>query len=158
MSGPVTGRPVRIGMLSVAHVHAPWYLDALAAMPDVELTGLWDADPALAAERARASGTTAWSDPDALLAAVDDHRFLTECTGAGNIHLSHQFLGIAFRQGSFFHGCFLIFKTAILRSNRCAAWPAHQFIRSVPGVRRKNINLLLSFLSPAWPPRRRRAI
>ena len=60
------------------------------------------------------------ADPDALFAAVDDHRFLTERTGAGNVHLSHQFLGIAFGQVGFFHGCFLIFKTAILRSNRCA--------------------------------------
>ena len=50
-----------------------------------------------------------------------------------------------YKKVNFQYGCFLIFKTAILRSNRRAAWPAHQFIGSAPIVRRKNIILLLSF-------------
>jgi predicted dehydrogenase len=96
MSGPIIGRPVRIAMLSVAHVHAPWYLAGLAGMPDVELVGCWDADPALAAERATAAGIRAWEDLDALVAACDavviagvnrDHRPLVERAAAAGRHV-----------------------------------------------------------------------
>lgn len=94
--GPITGRPIRVGMLSVAHVHASWYLDALAAMPDVELVGLWDADAELADDRARAGGTQAFGDPAPLLDAVDavviaginhDHRGLVEQAAAARRHV-----------------------------------------------------------------------
>jgi predicted dehydrogenase len=96
MSGPIVGRPVRIGMVSVAHVHAPWYLAGLRAMPDVKLAGLWDADAALAADRAAATGVRAWDDLDALLGAVDgvviagvnrDHRALAERAAAAGRHV-----------------------------------------------------------------------
>lgn len=94
--GPITDRPIRVGMLSVAHVHAPWYLDALAAMPGVELVGLWDADPELADARARAVPTTAFAEAAPLLAQVDaiviagvnrDHRALVEQAAAAGRHV-----------------------------------------------------------------------
>jgi len=90
------GRPVRVGVLSVAHVHAPWYLEALGAMPGVELVGLWDADPALADERARAVPTTSFSEPELLLDGVDavvvagvnrDHGALAERAAAAGRHV-----------------------------------------------------------------------
>jgi predicted dehydrogenase len=59
-------------MLSAAHVHAPWYLSILAARPDVELLGVWDADRAVEDERARAGGTRAWPSAEALLAESPD--------------------------------------------------------------------------------------
>ena len=43
MSASVTGR-VRIGLLSLAHLHADAYLELLAAMPGVDLVGLWHED------------------------------------------------------------------------------------------------------------------
>jgi len=90
------GRPVRVGMLSVAHVHAPWYLEALGAMPGVELVGLWDADPVLADQRARALPTRAFADIEPLLDGVDavvvagvnrDHRALVERAAAAGRHV-----------------------------------------------------------------------
>ena len=94
--GPIAGRPVRLGMLSVAHVHAPWYLGALAAMPGVEVVGLWDEDPVLADQRARAVPTTAFAEIGPLLDAVDavviagvnrDHRALVERAAAAGCHV-----------------------------------------------------------------------
>lgn len=93
---PTTGSPVRVGMLSVAHVHAPWYLDALAVMPGVELVGLWDADPILADARARSVPTRAFGSVVQLLEAVDgvliagvnrDHRALVEQAAAAGRHV-----------------------------------------------------------------------
>ncbi|MFN8621717.1 MAG: Gfo/Idh/MocA family oxidoreductase [Chloroflexota bacterium] len=87
---------MRVGVLSAAHVHAPWYLAALAAMPDVELAGVWDADPAITAERAATAGARAWGDADALLTVVDavvvagvnrDHRALAERAAAVGRHV-----------------------------------------------------------------------
>lgn len=94
--GPIGDRPVRVGMLSVAHVHAPWYLDALAVTAGVELVGLWDADPVLADARARAVPTRAFADAAALLDRVDavviagvnrDHRALVEQAAAAGRHV-----------------------------------------------------------------------
>lgn len=95
-AGPIAGRPVRVGMLSVAHVHAPWYLEALARMPDVELVGLWDADPDLADERARAVSIRAHPTVAAVLEGADavviagvnrDHRALVETAAAAGRHV-----------------------------------------------------------------------
>jgi len=93
---PIAGRDVRVGMLSVAHVHAPWYLEALAAMPGVALVGLWDEDAELADDRARAVGTQAFGELGPLLDAVDavviagvnrDHRALVEQAAAAGRHV-----------------------------------------------------------------------
>jgi len=94
--GPILDRPVRVGMLSVAHVHAPWYLEALAALPGVELIGLWDEDPALADRRARAVPTPAFGAMEPLLDGVDavvvagvnrDHRALVEAAARAGCHV-----------------------------------------------------------------------
>jgi predicted dehydrogenase len=94
--GAIGGRPVRVGMLSVAHVHAPWYLAALDRMPGVELVGLWDEDALLADARARAAHTTAFGMPELLLDAVDavvvagvnrDHRSIVERAAAAGAHV-----------------------------------------------------------------------
>ena len=34
--------PVRIGILSAEHVHAPTYISLLASMPGAHLVGVWD--------------------------------------------------------------------------------------------------------------------
>lgn len=94
--GPITDRPIRVGMLSVAHVHAPWYLEALAAMPGLELIGLWDADHVLADARAGAVPTRVFAEAAMLLAQVDavviagvnrDHRGLVEQAAAAGRHV-----------------------------------------------------------------------
>lgn len=88
--------PLRVGILSAAHVHAPAYLAILAADPSVTLAGVWDADPVLAAERAAAAGTVARPTIAALLAASDavviagtnrDHRALAEAAAAAGVHV-----------------------------------------------------------------------
>ncbi len=93
---PSIDGPVRVGVLSVAHVHAPWYLAALDALPDVALVGCWDADAALAQARATVAGTRAWEDMDALIDAVDavviagvnrDHRAIAERAAAAHRHV-----------------------------------------------------------------------
>jgi predicted dehydrogenase len=91
MTGP-TERALRIGMLSAAHVHAPSYLAILAGLPGVDLVGVWDADRALADERAREAGTVAYGTIDELVAnGLDavviagvnrDHRPLAERAAA----------------------------------------------------------------------------
>ena len=38
---------VRVGLLGVAHVHTPSYVQQLKAHPDAEVVGLYDRDAAL---------------------------------------------------------------------------------------------------------------
>ncbi|MFO1540262.1 MAG: Gfo/Idh/MocA family protein [Chloroflexota bacterium] len=87
---------LRVGILSAAHVPAPAYLAILGADPTVTLAGVWDADPALAAERAAPAGTTAPPPIAALLAASDavviagtnrEHRALAEAAAAAGVHV-----------------------------------------------------------------------
>ncbi|MGW6394513.1 Gfo/Idh/MocA family protein [Streptomyces sp. NPDC055103] len=65
------GAKPRIGLLGTgpwaARTHAP----ALAGHPGVEFSGVWGRRPEAAAELAAASGTRAYDDVDALLAASD---------------------------------------------------------------------------------------
>lgn len=49
--------PLPIAMVGAGHIHAPGYLAWLARSPEVELVGVYDQDPARAAELAGASGT-----------------------------------------------------------------------------------------------------
>lgn len=90
-------RPVRLGILSLAHLHADGYLTILARMPDVELVGLWDEDPDRAAGAAAAHGTR-WFTTEAALLVEDldgvivcsvntEHRRLTELAAAGGVHV-----------------------------------------------------------------------
>jgi predicted dehydrogenase len=64
--------PLRIGLLSTAHVHADSYAGVLAAMPQVELIGLADDDAEQGAEFARDHGVPYLGDRDALLEARPD--------------------------------------------------------------------------------------
>ena len=88
------GAPVRIGVLSLEHVHAGTYVPLLAAMPGVELAGIWDADPARAEAAAAGAGTRAMASVAELLAGVDgvviaapnaEHRQLTEQAAAAGV-------------------------------------------------------------------------
>lgn len=64
----MTSKNIRIGMMSFAHMHAAGYAAHLCQMDDVDLVGVWDADP----ERGRAMAdrfeTAFFADNEALLA------------------------------------------------------------------------------------------
>lgn len=62
----------RIGMLSFAHLHAYSYAGCLKPVPDVELVGIYDDDPARGKEAAQQYGTDYYADRDALLATDSD--------------------------------------------------------------------------------------
>ncbi len=91
-------RPVRIGMMSFAHMHATSYAHSIAARPDTELVGIADHDPARAAEMAQRCETQAFASYEALLSAPDldavvicseniRHRELTEMAAAAGKHI-----------------------------------------------------------------------
>jgi predicted dehydrogenase len=90
-------RPLRIGILSAAHHHAESYLPALAAMPSVELVGLWDEDAGRGRRLAAANSTALFQTEAALLEASLDgvvvasvnseHRRLTELAAAARVHV-----------------------------------------------------------------------
>ncbi|MCH7945226.1 MAG: Gfo/Idh/MocA family oxidoreductase [Armatimonadetes bacterium] len=63
--------PVRVGMLSVGHVHAPSYVFCCQSSPDAKLVGLWDKDPELARQFGSDFGCKAWDERDALIDACD---------------------------------------------------------------------------------------
>ena len=95
MSTSVTGR-VRIGLLSLAHLHADAYLELLAAMPSVELVGLWHEDAEAGRAAAAANGTAYFATEAALLGRVDgvvvasvnsEHRRLTELAAGAGAHV-----------------------------------------------------------------------
>jgi predicted dehydrogenase len=88
---------LRIGILSAAHHHAESYLAALAAMPSVELVGLWDEEAERGRTLAAANTTTLFESEAALLGASLDgvivasvnseHRRLTELAAAARVHV-----------------------------------------------------------------------
>lgn len=95
MPAPVTGR-VRIGLLSLAHLHADAYLEILAAMPGVELVGLWHEDAGAGRAAAASNGTSFFATEAALLGHVDgvvvtsvntEHRRLTELAAGAGAHV-----------------------------------------------------------------------
>jgi predicted dehydrogenase len=63
---------LRIGLLSAAHVHADGYAPILASMPDVELIGLADPDPARGEAFAQANGLAYLGSREALLEQQPD--------------------------------------------------------------------------------------
>lgn len=97
MTDPPMQPPVRIGMLSLAHVHADGYLELLATMPGVELVGLWDEDEERGRAAASQRGCAFFSTEAALLEARPDgvviasvnteHRRLTELAAAAGLHV-----------------------------------------------------------------------
>ena len=89
-------RRVRIGVLSMEHVHAGAYVPLLAAMPGVDLAGIWDADPSRASSAAAGAGTTGFDSVGALLREVDgvvitapnaEHRALVEEAASAGVHV-----------------------------------------------------------------------
>jgi len=88
--------PVRIGILSAEHVHAPTYISLLASMPGVHLVGIWDQDRARAVASAKPVATRAFHDADELLERVDGvviasansrHRRLVETAAEAGVHV-----------------------------------------------------------------------
>jgi len=63
--------PLRIGFLSVAHMHAYGYAHGLVAHPDAEIAGVWDDNTVRAAEFAKRFETRMIDDPSTLLEGVD---------------------------------------------------------------------------------------
>ncbi len=63
--------PVRLGMLSAAHVHAPSYAACSKAIEDSEFVGVWDDDPARGQRFASEHGVPFFANRDELLDAVD---------------------------------------------------------------------------------------
>ena len=88
--------PVRIGVLSAEHIHAPAYLALLAAMPGAHLVGVWDHDRQRAADAAAPVGTRVFDEIDGLLERADGvviasanshHRALVETAAAAGVHV-----------------------------------------------------------------------
>ncbi|MCA1598599.1 MAG: Gfo/Idh/MocA family oxidoreductase, partial [Chloroflexi bacterium] len=94
--------PLRIGLLSAAHVHAPSYARALTCLPDARLAAVWDDDAARGAELARRHDVRFEGDLAALLARPDldaviitaenvRHRPLCEAAYAAGVVLATAF-------------------------------------------------------------------
>ena len=90
------GSPVRIGVVSAEHVHAPTYISLLASMPGAHLVGVWDEDAGRASAVAKPVGTRAFDDLDELLGRVDGvvvasansrHRRLVEVAAEAGVHI-----------------------------------------------------------------------
>lgn len=63
--------PVRIGILTAAHVHTSSYVHCAKTNPDSELIGLWDDDLDRGKPYAEKHGMAFWTNLDELLDAVD---------------------------------------------------------------------------------------
>ena len=63
--------PIRVGFLSVAHMHAWGYAPAFSKHAESELVGLWDDEPERSAKFASHFGIQEFATPEALLASVD---------------------------------------------------------------------------------------
>ena len=86
--------PVRIGILSAEHVHAPTYIALLAGMTDARMVGVWDHDRRRAAAAAEPAGIRAFADVEELLERVDGvviasanarHRQLVELAAGADV-------------------------------------------------------------------------
>lgn len=67
----------RIGLLSLAHIHAESYLPILQAMPEVQVIGVTDEDPERGPRIAGQHGVTLYPSPKALLAEQLDAVIIT---------------------------------------------------------------------------------
>ncbi len=63
--------PVRVGILSVAHMHVWSYLGCLKNHPDAELVGIWDDDVSRLDNFGASTGTQTFASLDELLGKVD---------------------------------------------------------------------------------------
>jgi predicted dehydrogenase len=63
--------PLRVGILSTAHLHVWGYVWSVQAHSDAELVGIWDDDKARLATFCEKANAKAYEDIDALLAEVD---------------------------------------------------------------------------------------
>jgi predicted dehydrogenase len=64
-------RPIRVGLLSVAHYHGHFWAEAFRESPLAELVGIWDDDPARGQEAAARHGVRFWPDLEGLLGACE---------------------------------------------------------------------------------------
>ncbi len=99
MSGAPEGgtRPLRIGVMSLAHHHAESYLALLPSLPGVEVAGLWDEDADRGQTAARDQGLSLFrseaellgADLDgAIVASVNaEHRRLVELAATNGVHV-----------------------------------------------------------------------
>ena len=69
---------LKVGILGVAHVHAPFYQAALQKHPDVKLIGFWERDPDLSLEYQNRHGLTSYKDIEIFLDCVDAVVIATE--------------------------------------------------------------------------------
>lgn len=98
MSVPAGARPVKIGMMSFAHMHAASYAHSVVSRADTEMVGVADADVSRAKAMAERFGTKAFESYEALLDAPGldavvvctenaRHRALTEMAAAAGKHV-----------------------------------------------------------------------
>jgi predicted dehydrogenase len=91
-------RPVKIGMMSFAHMHAASYAHSIVTRPDTEMVGIADHDPHRAKAMAEAFGTKAFESYEALLSEPGleavviasenvKHRELTELAASAGKHI-----------------------------------------------------------------------
>ncbi len=91
-------RPVKIGMMSFAHLHAASYAHCIVARPDTELVGIADHDPERAKKMAARYGAPAFDSYAALLDAPEleavvicsenvRHRELAELAASAGKHV-----------------------------------------------------------------------
>jgi len=87
---------LRVGLVSWAHVHSPGIAAALAALPQVEFTGLYDEEPDRSRGEADARGISLHGDLGSLLDASDaviiastnaDHRRYAEAAARAKVHV-----------------------------------------------------------------------
>ncbi len=62
---------LKIGILSLAHMHGASYIAQIRANPNAQLVGIWDENAERREQWAKASGCAAYSDKNALLDACD---------------------------------------------------------------------------------------
>ena len=87
---------VRVGFLSLAHMHAQSYARALNSLDNCELVGIYDPDHERGIEGAQEMGTEFFADPAKLLAGLDGviicsennrHREFTELAARHGCHI-----------------------------------------------------------------------
>lgn len=77
--------PVRVGLISVAHVHAPGFLHAFREHPEVEIAGVWDHDSARQKHFCEKRHAPGFESLDQLLDSCD----AVVVSSENNLHLEH---------------------------------------------------------------------
>src|SRR3954466_14248899 len=68
LSGNLSGKPVKVGLMSFAHGHAYSYIDSLRTIPGVTIGGIYDDDEARGLLAVQQKATTFFATAEALLA------------------------------------------------------------------------------------------